>query len=92
MSKINTWELTPSILRMFASQAELSKKQKKRTMTILTDAALNGATHKTLYFSDESECILTKKYLQNLGYGVIIHPLNVALIVSWKEKNENAKF
>ena len=93
MIKIKSWELTPSILRIFANQAELSKKQKKHIMSLLADAALDGKTNTTIYFyENDGECILAKKYLQSLGYGIIKHPLNRALIVSWKENGENAKF
>ena len=93
MSKINTWELTPSILRKFASEAQLSKRQKKKIMNELAEAALDGKTHTILYFPDnEGECILTNKYLQALGYGVVQHPFKRALMVSWKEKNKDVKF
>ena len=80
------WEYTPSDLRIFSAEAQLSTQQKKNVMARLKSDAREGATHAILFFETSTECRLTKSYLQSLGYEIAPCPgcMQAAFIVSWE--------
>jgi hypothetical protein len=84
------WEYSPSDLRIFSAEAQLSKSHKKSVMARLKSDACEGSTSALLFFSTAYECKLTKTYLQSLGYTVesVAGYSQTAIYVSWREKNE----
>lgn len=81
------WEYSPSDLRIFSAEAQLSKSQKKLVMARLKSDAHEGSTKALLFFNTAYECKLTKTYLQSLGYKVefVSGYLQTGICVSWRE-------
>lgn len=80
------WEYSPSDLRIFSAEAQLSKSQKKCVMARLKSDARAGSTSALLFCHTRDECRLTKTYLQSLGYkvGFINGYAQTGIYVSWE--------